>query len=83
MIWWKLSFEAGLLALEAQRVMLLRLARLAQGGAAANAEAVRMVVEKAAVGANVAVGAGLGDGPRAAVRKYRTRVRRNARRLSR
>jgi hypothetical protein len=82
-MWWKLSFETGLLALEAQRVILLRLARLAQGGSAANAEAVRMVVEKAAVGANLAVGLGLGGGPRSAVRKYRTRVRRNSRRLSR
>ena len=34
-MWWKLSFETGLLALEAQRVFLLRVARLAQGGAAA------------------------------------------------
>jgi hypothetical protein len=81
--WWKLSFEAGLLAVEAQQVVLLRLMKLAQGGAAANTEAVRMVTEKAVVSANVAFGTALGDGPRSAVKKYRSRVRRNARRLSR
>jgi hypothetical protein len=81
--WWRLSFETGLLALEAQQVISLRMMKLAQGGAAANAEAVRMVAEKAAVGANVAFSTALGSGPRAAVKKYRGSVRRNARRLSR
>ena len=81
--WWRLSFETGLLALEAQQVILLRMMKLAQGGAAANAEMQRMVTEKAVVGANVAFSSALGSGPRAAVKKYRSRVRRNARRLSR
>ena len=70
-MWWKLAFETGLLALEARQVMLLRAARLAQGGAAATSEVQRMLVKKAIVGANVAFSAAQG------------RVRRNVRRLSR
>jgi hypothetical protein len=82
-VWWKLAFETGLLALEAQQVVLLRAARLAQGGAAATSEAQRMFVEKAFVGANAAFSTALGGGPRTVVKKYRGRVRRNVRRLSR
>jgi hypothetical protein len=79
---WKLAFETGLLALEAQQVILLRAARLAQGGAPVT-EVQRMFVEKAIVGANVAFSTALGGGPRTVVKKYRGRVRRNVRRLSR
>jgi hypothetical protein len=82
-VWWKLAFETGLLALEAQQVILLRAARLAQGDAAATSEIQRMFVEKAVVGANSAFGIALGSGPRTVVKKYRRRVRRNVRRLSR
>jgi hypothetical protein len=82
-VWWKLAFETGLLALEAQQVILLRAARLAQGGAATTSEIQRMFLEKAVVGANAAFGTALGSGPRTVVKKYRLRVRHNIRRLSR
>ena len=71
-----------MLALESHRVVTLRLAKLARGGSAAQSEALRMVTEKAAVGTNVAMGLMLGGSPQNAVKKYRTRVRANARRLS-
>ena len=80
--WFALSYQTAMLALESHRVVTLRLAKLARGGSAAQFEALRMVTEKAAVGTNVAMGLMLGGSPQKAVKKYRTRVRANARRLS-
>jgi hypothetical protein len=81
--WFFLPYQSAILALESQRVVILRLAKLAQGGSAAQSEAVRMVTEKAAVGSNVAMGLILGGSHHKAVKQYRARVRANARRLSR
>jgi hypothetical protein len=60
--WFFLPYQSAMLALESQRVVILRLAKLAQGGTAARSEAARMVTEKAAVGSNVAMGLILGGG---------------------
>ena len=71
-----------MLALESNRVVALRLMRLAAGGRRARAEASRMVSEK--VGEAMAAGAVLMTGGSTAkvIRRYRKRVRANARRLS-
>jgi hypothetical protein len=93
--WLALSAQAALIGWEAQRVIALRLIRIAGGGARGRAEAQRMMTEKlaAAVEAQAAVAAGAiaggsmrGAGPRAAKRAlgvYGKRVRANRRRLSR
>ncbi|HEY1612606.1 MAG TPA: hypothetical protein VGF97_02795 [Rhizomicrobium sp.] len=71
-----------MLGLEAQRVIWLRMIKLASGGSAAQIEAERMVSEKivAAIDANRRLAAG--QSPTAIIRKYRRQVRANARRLS-
>ena len=77
--WWNI----GLLAAESQQVMWLRCMRLAAGGPTASAEAQRMVSEKLALAAPVAVGILMGDSPDHVVKRYRRAVRANRRRLSR
>ncbi len=75
--------DLTMLGLEAQQVIWLRALRLAEGGAAAEAEAVRMMEEKLAAG--TALGAAMANGasPDALVREMRRRVRANIKRLSR
>jgi hypothetical protein len=89
--WFALSSQAALLGLEAQRVMALRLMRLAAGGARGQAEAQRMITEKVAAlveaQAGAVVGAIEGRGAqrigKKAVGVYKRRVKANGRRLSR
>ena len=88
--WLDLSFKAFQLGLEAQSVIALRMMRLASGGARAQAEARRMVVEKATataeaqLAATTAALAGSKDHVIAekAMKVFRKRVRANKRRLS-
>ena len=79
--WMRLGRDAVLLSLETQRVMGLRLMKLSRGGRAAEAEAVRMVTEKT----NALMEAGMtltrGGSARTVLRRYRTHVRSNKRRL--
>jgi hypothetical protein len=81
--WIGLGFDALNLHVEAQRVIGLRMIRLAQGGAAAQAEASRMVTEKAAAMAEAALTLASGGSAKKVVRRYRTHVRANQRRLTR
>jgi hypothetical protein len=87
--WFGLAFDAFQLGLEAQTVIGLRLARIAQGDAAALAEANLMVAEKAQalaeLQARVALSAigGPQVTPRHTLAHYRRKVRANRRRLSR
>jgi hypothetical protein len=89
--WLALSAQAALMGWEAQRVIALRLMRIAAGGARGHAETRRMVTEKfaAAVEAQAAAAATTimgGAGHRAgkkALGVYRKRVHANRRRLSR
>jgi hypothetical protein len=84
-----LAFDSWMLGAEAASVIAMRTARLAMGGAAAQAEAQRMVSEKAlaafALGADLASGK-LGSTPETIARRtvahYGKRVRANRRRLS-
>lgn len=75
-------FPAAMLALEANRVVALRLMKLASGGRRARAEASWMAAEK--MGEAMVAGATLMAGGSAAkvIARYRRRVRSNARRLS-
>ena len=87
--WWKLWIDALELGLEAQRVIELRLAKIAAGGAAATAESRRMVSEKfaAAIAARkvaaaaLAKGKGIDTAASLALGPVRRAVRANHRRL--
>jgi hypothetical protein len=74
--------DAATLALEAQQVMALRATRLAAGGAAAQTEAARMVSEKVVAYAEASTMLALGKSPHTVMRRYRTLVRANSRRLT-
>lgn len=80
--WLSLMMESAALAMEAQQVMALRAAKLAAGGAAAQAEAARMMNEKVFAAMEASVMLAFGGSPRRVVRRYRSRVRANARRLT-
>lgn len=87
--WFTVGFDAYALGLEAAMVIAQRSLILAQGGARAQEEAVRMVAEKAEAATVLAFRAATGDlGKRPAtvsanaVRHYRTKVRANRRRLA-
>jgi hypothetical protein len=81
--WLALTADGARLAFETQQVIGLRLMRIAAGGAAAQAEMTRMVTEKAFACGEAATTLALGGSARKVVRGYRTRVKANARRLSR
>ena len=79
----KFWYGATMLSLESQRVIGLRMMKLAMGGKNAHAEASRMVTEKIAesmAAAATLIGGGSGE---AVVAQVRKRVRSNSRRLSR
>ncbi len=87
--WIGIGLGAWSLGLEASAVIGLRTMKLAAGGAAAEAEARRMVSEKVDAGLalhSMAMSGGLGSTPHAAAAKtlahYRRKVRANRRRLS-
>jgi hypothetical protein len=69
--------------LEAQQVIGLRLMKIAGGGVAAQAEAARMVTEKVSAAAEAFGTLATGGSSRRIVRRYRTHVKANRRRLSR
>jgi hypothetical protein len=88
--WLSLGFQTAQLGLEAQRVVALRLMRLAGGGTSGLTEARLMVTDKMAAmsEAHFAAAAGVltGDSHKAAkhvLRVFKKRVRANRRRLSR
>ena len=86
--WIGVCFDAWTLGVEASAVIGLRALKLAGGGATAEAEARRMVVEKIAAGLDLqakAMSGGLGPSPAGAAARtvghYRRRVKANLRRL--
>lgn len=89
--WVTMSWETARLGWEAQNVIMLRMMKLAIGGAPARTEAHRMVQEKiTAAGEAVATAASVtasAGSHRTAARKvlrvYKKRIRANKRRLSR
>jgi hypothetical protein len=80
--WVKLSSDLILAQFEAQRVIALRLAKLADGGAQAEFESRRMVTEKFTANIEAVAALATGKSPRAIVRRYRAIMRANERRLS-
>ena len=81
--WMRLAFDTTMLGFETQRVVSLRLAHLAAGGAAAEAEAQRMVLEKGSAFLEAATTLAFGGSAEKVIRRYRTHVRANERRLTR
>jgi hypothetical protein len=77
----RVTSDALMLGLETQRVIGLRLMKLSRGGRAAEAEALRMVREKATALAEAGMTVGRGGSARTVIRRYRTLVRANKRRL--
>lgn len=78
----QLTHDAVLLGLESQRVMGLRLMKLSRGGRAAHAEALRMFSEKTTALAEAGTTLARGGSAGTVIRRYRTHVRSNKRRLS-
>ena len=81
--WMKLTGDMALLGMEAQRVIGLRLMRIAAGGRGTRFENERMVTEKIAAAQEAAATLMAGGSPEKVVRRYRTHVRKNRTRLSR
>jgi hypothetical protein len=79
----KFWYDAAMLSLEAQRVVGLRMMKIAGGGPGAHAEASRMVTEKIAASLTAATTLMCGGSGHAVVAQVRKRVRSNSRRLSR
>jgi len=86
--WSSLLIDSVMLSMDATRVIALRMATLARGGSAAQAESHTMIDEKlrAAFDANVAATKSVMLGqahlaPKRALRVYQNRVRKNLRRL--
>jgi hypothetical protein len=80
--WMQLTHDAMLLGLESQHVMGLRLMKLSRGGQAAQAEALRMVSEKSSALVESGTMLARGGSAGTVIRRYRSHVRANKRRLS-
>ena len=81
--WWKFSEDVMLAGWEAQRVVALRMLKLSQGGPAAASEASLMISEKARASFETATTLMGGGSPEKVLRRYRTIMRANEKRLSR
>jgi hypothetical protein len=80
---WLAVAEGTLLGFEAQRVIALRAMKIAAGGSSARSEVSRMVTEKVSAGAEAVAILTRGGSGRRVIRRYRTRVKANVRRVSR
>jgi hypothetical protein len=80
--WWKLSTDIAMAGFDAQRVIALRLARLAAGGPSAAREARRMISEKFVANAKAAITLASGGSANSVVSRYRTIMRANEKRLT-
>ena len=72
-----------MLAMESNRVIGLRIAKLMRGGKAAQREAQRMITEKLAAAAKAGTSLMTGSSTDNIVKQYRSKVKANARRLTR
>ena len=81
--WLKYSRDLALSGFEAQRVIALRLLKLAKGGPAATVEARRMLEEKWTASAEAAATLASGGSPPKVLKRYRAIMRANERRLKR
>jgi hypothetical protein len=81
--WMTFAFEMARLQAEANTVMVLRMMRFMQGGKIAEREARRMVAEKGFAMAGATMMLATGGSAKKVVRRVRSRVSNNRRRLSR
>jgi hypothetical protein len=81
-MWWKLTGDLIAANLEAQRVIALRVMKLAQGGPAAQKEAHKMVSEKLIASVEAATTLARGGSVESVLQRYRTIMRANSKRLS-
>ena len=81
--WMDFAFDAARLAQETQEVIGLRMMKLAGGGSAGQAEAERMVTEKNVAAAEAFGTLAFGGSMHKVMRRYRSHVRANKRRLTR
>jgi hypothetical protein len=80
-MWWTLPADIFSTSLAAQRVISLRVAKLAKGGPAANRESRLMVAEKIGASAEAMAVLATGGSIQSVVRRYGAIVRANERRL--
>lgn len=80
---WNFSADVAMAGFEAQQVIALRMLKLAGGGRSAETEARLMVSEKMAASAEAATSLAMGGSPDAVLKRYRTLMRANTRRLTR
>lgn len=81
--WWRFSTDLAMSGLEAQRVVTLRMLKLAAGGRPAVTEANKMVMEKFVASVEAGLTIAKGGSAQKVLRRYRTIMRENERRLSR
>ncbi|MEI9994647.1 MAG: hypothetical protein WDM91_08640 [Rhizomicrobium sp.] len=81
-MWWQFSYDVVAAGIEAQQVIALRLVKLAKGDAAAQREAQTMVREKLLAGMEAAATLASGGSPTSVLRRYRTIMRANQKRLA-
>ena len=80
--WMKITGDAAMLGFETQQVMHLRIMKLFAGGPKAHSEALRMFTEKTTALAEATMTLSRGGSAQRVLRRYRTHVRSNQRRLS-
>jgi hypothetical protein len=80
--WMKITGDAAMLGIETQQVMHLRMMKLFAGGPQAQSEALRMVTEKTTALAEATMTLARGGSAQRVIRRYRTHVKSNRRRLS-
>jgi len=80
--WMRMTNDTVMLGFETQRVIGLRLLKLSRGGRAAEVEALRMVAEKTTALAEAGMTLARRGSAGTIIRRYRTHVRANKRRLS-
>jgi hypothetical protein len=81
--WMRFALDSARLCQETQQVVGLRLMKLARGGHAGQLEAQRMMTEKGFAFAEAAGSLATGGSMERVVRRYRSHVRANKRRLTR
>jgi hypothetical protein len=80
--WMKITGDAAMLGIETQQVIHLRMMKLFAGGPQAQSEALRMVTEKTTALAEATMSLARGGSAQRVIRRYRTHVKSNRRRLS-
>lgn len=81
-MWWQFYADLASANFEAQRVITLRLMKLAQGGPAARREVRKMISEKLLANAEAATTLATGGSVSKVLRRYRTVTRANGKRLA-